>query len=82
MNRPDYPPASLAIPLPDAPVLVAGVAHAAWLTQYGEVEELSLAEAATRARAEAPILAHAPASARRLGVERFPAFDEIGRAHV
>ncbi|MBI3709682.1 MAG: ATP-dependent DNA helicase [Proteobacteria bacterium] len=61
--------------LPAAPVLVAGVARAAWLSPDGEIEELPRAEAASRARETPPIVAHAPATSRRLGIERFPAFD-------
>lgn len=68
-------PASRPIALPAAPVLVTGIAHAVWLTAEGEVEELGLRAAAERARHEAPLLVHAPATARRLNVGRFPAFD-------
>ncbi|MFM7346037.1 MAG: ATP-dependent DNA helicase [Tagaea sp.] len=63
--------------LPAAPTLVAGVSRAAWLTAEGEIEELSLREAAARALAEAPILVHAPAQSRRLGLERLVCFDAL-----
>jgi len=61
--------------LPDAPVLVAGFAGAAWLEATGEVLLLSLPEAARRLARDRPILCHAPATAKRLGIERFAAFD-------
>ena len=61
--------------LPDAPVLVAGFAGAAWLETTGEVLLLAPQEAARRIARVRPILCHAPATAKRLGVERFAAFD-------
>src|SRR5258707_13391921 len=64
-----------AVALPAAPALVAGVAEAAWLSPDGEIALLSLAEAARRARDTPPFLCHARATARRLGVHVFPAFD-------
>jgi ATP-dependent DNA helicase DinG len=64
-----------AVALPMAPALVAGVAEAAWLSPDGEIALLSLAEAARRARDTPPFLCHARATARRLGVHVFPAFD-------
>jgi ATP-dependent DNA helicase DinG len=64
-----------AVALPAAPALVAGVAEAAWLSPDGEIALLSLAEAARRARDNPPFLCHARATARRLGVHVFPAFD-------
>ncbi len=63
--------------MPAAPALVAGVAEAAWLSQDGEITILPLAEAARRARATPPILCHARATARRLGVMPFPALDVL-----
>jgi ATP-dependent DNA helicase DinG len=56
-------------------VLVAGFAEAAWLGEDGEIAVLSAGEAAGRALATAPMLCHAPATARRLGCEPFPAYD-------
>jgi ATP-dependent DNA helicase DinG len=62
-------------------VLVAGVARAAWLTIDGEIAVIDLAEAARRAggdslfRAVPPILCHARATASRLKIDPFPAFD-------
>ncbi|MFQ5938801.1 MAG: ATP-dependent DNA helicase [Alphaproteobacteria bacterium] len=62
--------------LPEAPVLVAGVRGAKWLESTGEVEDTTLQAAAARASAgPPPILCHAPATARRLKVDRFPAHD-------
>jgi ATP-dependent DNA helicase DinG len=61
--------------MPDAPALVAGVKEAAWLSSDGEIELLSLAEAARRARQSPPLLCHMRATARRMGVLPFPAFD-------
>ena len=63
--------------LPAAPALVAGVGAAAWLSPDGEIALLPLSEAARRARAEPPIVCHARATARRLGVMAFPALDVL-----
>ena len=63
------------IRLPIAPVLVAGLRDAAWLSPSGEFTRVSLEEAALRVRGRPPLLCHAPATARRLGIERFPALD-------
>src|SRR5690606_8733186 len=48
---------------------------AAFVAADGEVVETVLSDAARWARAAPPLVCHAPAVARRLGVERFPAFD-------
>src|SRR5439155_10640377 len=61
--------------LPDTPVLVAGPRGALLLGADGEVQALSLPEAALAARARPPIVCHMPALARRLDSERFPALD-------
>lgn len=61
--------------LPAAPALVAGPAEAAWLSPEGEIELLTPAEAARRARAAPPFLCHARATARRLGTSTFAALD-------
>ncbi|MDA1090415.1 MAG: ATP-dependent DNA helicase, partial [Proteobacteria bacterium] len=62
--------------LPQAPAVVAGVRQAAWLSPEGEIETLSLKEAAGRLRSGArPIVCHAKAQARRLGEASFPALD-------
>src|SRR5262250_494744 len=64
-----------SVRLPDAPVLVAGFAGAAWLDTTGEVLLLAPQDAARRVARTRPILCHGPATAKRLGVERFAAFD-------
>ena len=64
-----------SIRLPDAPVLVAGFAGAAWLDTTGEVLLLAPQDAARRVARTRPILCHGPATAKRLGIERFAAFD-------
>ncbi len=61
--------------LPDAPALVAGVSAAGWVSADGEIETLSLTDAGRRVKATPPLLCHAKATARRLGVPLFPAFD-------
>ena len=63
------------VALPPAPALVAGVKQAAWLSPEGEIEFLGFAEAARRARIAPPLLCHARATARRMGVLPFPALD-------
>ena len=63
--------------IPEAPVLVAGLADAVWLSADGEIAEISLKEAARRAYDRRPILCHAPAVARRLDIARFPCFDVL-----
>ena len=68
---------SVALPrvaLPHVGAVAVGTRDAAWLSPDGEIEELSLAEAARRATGGA-ILCHARASARRLGVDQIVAFD-------
>ncbi len=65
------------IALPAAPALVVGTAKAAWLSPDGEIETLSLHEAAARARTVPPFLCHAKAVARRLNVPVFPAYDVL-----
>jgi ATP-dependent DNA helicase DinG len=58
-----------------APALVAGLSRAAWLTSDGEIAILRPADAAARAATSSPLVVHAPATARRLGVERLRALD-------
>jgi ATP-dependent DNA helicase DinG len=67
---------SPSIALPDAPSVVAGHGRAAILTPDGEVLVLPTAEAAALLRTlPPPILVHAPATFRRLGLRPGPAFD-------
>ncbi|WP_426959992.1 ATP-dependent DNA helicase [Muricoccus radiodurans] len=59
--------------LPEAPSLVAGVGRATLLTPDGEIETLSPATLSRRLDdLPPPILVHAPATARRLGLPPFP----------
>jgi len=58
-----------------APVLVVGHNQAVWLARGTAPESLDREAAAARARESPPILCHAPATARRLGADLFPAFD-------
>ncbi len=65
-----------SIALPDAPCVVAGHGRAAILTPDGEVLLLSAADAAAALRnLPPPILVHAPATFRRLGMRPSQAFD-------
>ena len=58
------------------PTLVAGFRRAAMLALDGEVHEMGHAEAATAIAALPPlIVCHAPATARRLGIDPFSALD-------
>ncbi|HEY2621111.1 MAG TPA: ATP-dependent DNA helicase [Acetobacteraceae bacterium] len=64
------------IVLPDAPSVVAGHGRAAIFTIDGELLLLPAAEAADFLRGlPAPLLVHAPATFRRLGLRGMPAFD-------
>ncbi len=71
----DASPPHRAVLLPAAPSLVVGQSAAAWLSVDGEIEILTLAEAAKRARREPPMLVHGRAAARRLGIAPFAALD-------
>ena len=61
--------------LPDAPALVAGSGRATILTPDGEIDTLPTALAAARIAGVPPLVVHAPATARRLGLRPFPAYD-------
>ena len=62
--------------IPDGPALVAWVGRAAILTGDGEMLELAPADAARHLATSAPpMLVHAPASFRRLGIAALPALD-------
>ena len=54
---------------------LAGLGEAAWIDRNGEVATLEPEAAGARARAEAPLVCHARATARRLGLPGFAAFD-------
>lgn len=60
---------------PQAPALIAGPARAVWLSRDGELEVLSRGEAARRAQANPPFVCQARATAARLGVAPFRAYD-------
>ncbi len=62
-------PSAPRLVLPDVPALVAGVGRAVLLTTDGEIETLSAAAAARAVQGAAPMLVHAPATARRLGLQ-------------
>lgn len=74
-------PASADVPegvrLPRAPVLVAGLSAAAWMDTEGEIHTLDHADALSRARAAAPLVCHARATARRLQGDPFAAYDVL-----
>ncbi|WP_052401565.1 ATP-dependent DNA helicase [Muricoccus aerilatus] len=63
--------------LPEAPALVAGIRRATLVTTEGEIKTLSADQLARRLpELPPPLLVHAPATARRLGLPPFPvAFD-------
>jgi len=61
--------------LPNAPALATNPRGAAWLSVDGEVESLTHAEAARRARSAPPMLCHRNAVAARLRVDPFAAYD-------
>ena len=73
------PPSSPSrIALPDAPSLVAGHGRAAILTADGELLTCPADEAAAAIRAmDAPMLVHAPATLRRLGLRAMPCLDVL-----
>ncbi|MBC8338018.1 MAG: ATP-dependent DNA helicase [Rhodospirillales bacterium] len=69
---------SPALLLPRAPALVCGVRQAAWLSPDGEIEDLTLGETVSRLNPRTPpIVCHAGTTARRLGINPFPAFDVL-----
>ena len=59
------------------PALAAGPRAAAWVGAGGATEMLALPRAAERARAEAPLVCHLPATARRLKCQPFAAYDAL-----
>lgn len=62
--------------LQDLPALIVLHGEATWLDHGAATpQSVSHGTAALSARARAPLVVHAPASARRLKAERFPAFD-------
>ena len=64
------------VQVPVAPVLVATAQGAVWLSEDGEFELLNRKSLETRlADTPCPFVCHAKATARRLGVKPFPAYD-------
>ena len=61
----------------ELPALVAGRSFASWRSPSGDSEALGAEEAARRAQASPPILCHAPATSRRLGVEHVDGYDVL-----
>jgi ATP-dependent DNA helicase DinG len=61
--------------LPEAPAVVAGAGRAAVLTTEGELLSVPVARAAALLGGVPPLLIHAPATFRRLGMRQGPAFD-------
>ncbi|WP_431856667.1 ATP-dependent DNA helicase [Azospirillum sp.] len=70
-------PTSHPLSLDTAPVIVAGARQVVWMSADGEVETLSRATAAKRARRETPVVCHARTAARRLGTDPFPMLDVL-----
>jgi len=63
--------------LAEASAVVAGASRAVVLSPDGEVERMPVAAAGALVRRHPPVVCHARALARRLGVEAFPAFDVL-----
>ena len=69
---------SAASTLPhELPALVATRSFASWRAPSGESEALGAEEAFRRAEGSAPILCHAPATSRRLGVDHVEGYDVL-----
>ena len=76
MSRPASRPN--AAPRPAASSLVAGLVGAVVMDASGDIAELTRSDAAARARGgPAPLVCHMPATARRLGLDRFAALDVL-----
>lgn len=72
---PPTAPDPTRVRLPRAPVIAVGLSSAGWLDTEGELARIDIETARERARV-APVLAcHAPATARRLGLDKLPAYD-------
>jgi ATP-dependent DNA helicase DinG len=73
---------SSQILFPESPVLIVGLRGVVWLDSTGEIEELTHKEVVARLQnpepsKAPPLLCHAPACARRLNIEQFPALDVL-----
>ncbi len=76
-HAPDPPQRALPEALAEAPALVSGIEEAVLLWPDGEVETAACDAVAARLRAQEirPVVCHAPATARRLGLDRLDGFD-------
>ncbi|MDX1485216.1 MAG: ATP-dependent DNA helicase [Alphaproteobacteria bacterium] len=74
MSEPSPPRQDIALP---APVLITGPAAALVREADGAFTDLSLREAAARAKSEPLVVCHMPAAARRLGLASFTALDVL-----
>jgi len=73
---PDRAETHARVRLPNAPAMVAGLREVIWLDPTGEIQTLDHGEAAMRIRGgTVPLVCHARAAARRLGLPVFPAHD-------
>ncbi|MBE7636465.1 ATP-dependent DNA helicase [Sneathiella sp. P13V-1] len=63
------------IRLPEAPVLVVYGSHVTWLTSDGEIVEESVNEAIPKIGDVPPLVIHRLATARKMGLNPFTAFD-------
>lgn len=68
-------PSSARVLVPRAPALVAGFREVVWLSPDGEIEALSAEAAKARLARETAMVCHARATARRLDIAGFAAFD-------
>ncbi len=76
MRLSDCYPSLVPLILPDAPAVVAGHGRAALLTPDGEMLLLTGEQVGARLRTlPAPLLVHAPATLRRLGLRSMPCYD-------
>ena len=64
-------------PAVDLPALVADRSFATWRTPDGSRDALGADEAIRRARAQPPLLCHAPSTARRLGTDHIDGYDVL-----
>ncbi len=71
------PTAARRVLLPDVPVVVAEWTTAAVLDPAGEISIRPAAAAGQRVASARPMICHGPATAARLQVDRFPAFDVL-----
>ncbi|MCZ4282216.1 ATP-dependent DNA helicase [Kiloniella laminariae] len=63
--------------MPKAPLLLSGMRFSVWISPDGEIERLANSDVAKRITLEPPFVCHARATAQRLGVEPFLAYDVL-----